>query len=142
MLKKSKVIAVLSVCVMMFAVVQPACAFWGEDTLYGGAVGGATGGFWGGVICAVVVGAAVVATGGLAALPAAGAAIGGAAVTGATVGGAGGAVVGAGIGAATDKETVNKCAATVSQYGVDTVVGTVIGAGAARTIPQPQPSFR
>ncbi len=46
MLKKSKIIAVLSVCVMMFAVVQPACAFWGEDTLYGGAVGGATGGFW------------------------------------------------------------------------------------------------
>ena len=122
----------------MFAVVEPACAWWGEDTLYGGAVGGVTGGFWGGVICAVVAGAAVVATGGLAALPAAAAAIGGAAATGATYGAAGGAVAGGAIGAVTDKKTVNKVAGTVSKYGVDAVVGTVVSAAAARAINKDQ----
>ena len=126
MLRKSRVIAMLSVCVMMFAVVQPAFAWWGEDTAYGGVVGGATGGFWGGVIGAVIAGAAVVATGGLAAIPLAGAAIGGAALTGATYGAAGGAVVGAGVGAITDKETVNTTAKVAS---VGAAVVTV-GAGA------------
>ena len=132
MLKKSRVVAVLSVCIMMLAVVEPAFAWWGEDTAYGGVVGGATGGFWGGVICAFVAGAAVVATGGLAALPAAAAAIGGAAATGAVYGGAGGAVVGAGIGAATDKETVDTCAKTVSVFGAETVAGIVVAAGAGK----------
>lgn len=127
MLKKSKVIAVLSVCVMMFAVVQPACAFWGEDTLYGGAVGGATGGFWGAVIGAVVVGAGVVATGGLAAIPLAAGAIGGAALTGATIGGAGGAAVGAGVGAVAGKETVDKVAIGASQTAGSIVLSTVVG---------------
>lgn len=60
MLKKSRIIAVLSVCVMVFAVVEPACArTWGEffaETVGGGVVGGLLGA------------AAVVVTGG-AALP-------------------------------------------------------------------------
>lgn len=135
MLKKSKIIAVLSVCVMMFAVVQPACAFWGEDTLYGGAVGGATGGFWGAVIGAVAAGAAVVATGGLAAIPIAAGAIGGAALTGAAVGGAGGAAVGAGVGAVAGKDAVNTTAVVASGVaGVATVgVGALPFVGAAVT---------
>ena len=114
MLKKSRIIAALTVCIMMFAVVEPALAWWGEDTAYGGAVGGVTGGFWGGVIGAAIAGAAVIATGGLAAIPLAGAAIGGAALTGATYGAAGGAVTGAVVGAVTDKETVNKTAVIAS----------------------------
>ena len=75
MLKKSKIIAVLIMCVMMFALVEPACArTWGEwftETAIGG-VGGA-----------VLGGVAVVVTGG-AALPlvAGGAALG--AIVGAT----------------------------------------------------------
>lgn len=60
MLKKSKIVALLVVCVMMFAVVEPALAWWGEDTAYGTAVGGATGGLWGAVIGAVAIGAGVV----------------------------------------------------------------------------------
>ena len=96
MLKKSKVIALLVVCVMTFAVVQPAFAerTWGEvgqDT----AAGAVTGGYWGGLIGAAIAGAAVIATGGLAAIPLAGAAIGSAALTGAAVGGGAGAVAGA-----------------------------------------------
>lgn len=51
MLKKSKVVALLAVCVMMFAVVEPACAerSWedvGNDVSYG-ATGGA---IWGAII--------------------------------------------------------------------------------------------
>lgn len=60
MLKKSKVVALLVVCMMMFAVVEPACArTWGEwftETAVGGVAG------------ALLGGAAVVLTGG-AALP-------------------------------------------------------------------------
>ena len=73
MLKKSKVVALLVVCVMMFAVVEPALArTWGEavrDTAVGGVVGGLLGA------------AAVFFTGGLA-LPI----IGGAAIVGASIG--------------------------------------------------------
>lgn len=95
-MRRSKLVALLMVCVMSFAVVQPAFAerTWGEvgkDT----AAGAATGGFWGGLIGAAIAGAAVIATGGLAAIPLAGAAIGGAALTGAAVGGGTGAVIGA-----------------------------------------------
>ena len=141
MLKKSKIVALLTVSVMMFAVVQPAFAWWGEDTAYGGVVGGATGGFWGGVIGAVIAGAAVVATGGLAAIPFAGAAIGGAALTGATYGAAGGAVTGAVVGAVSDKETVNKTAVVASVvapvaaagYIAAPYVAGVVGAGGAAT---------
>lgn len=126
MLKKSKIVALLVVCVMMFAVVEPALAWWGEDTAYGTAVGGATGGFWGAVIGAVAAGAAVVATGGLAAIPLAGAAIGGAALTGATYGAVGGAATGAVVGAVTDKETVNTTAKVAS--GVAAVATVGVGA--------------
>ena len=95
MLKKSKVIAVLSVCVMMFAVVQPALArSWeqvGEDTV----VGAGTGGAMVGILAGLFAGAVVVATGGLAALPMAGAAIGEIAATGAACGAIGGGVAGA-----------------------------------------------
>lgn len=125
MLKKSKLVALLVVCVMMFGVVEPALAWWGEDTAYGTAVGGATGGFWGAVIGAAVAGAAVIATGGLAAIPLAGAAIGGAALTGATYGAVGGAATGAVVGAVSDKETVNKTAKIAS------IVAPVVGAGFA-----------
>ncbi len=73
MLKKSKIVALLVVCVMMFAVVEPALArTWGEavrDTAVGGVVGGLLGA------------AAVFFTGGLA-LPI----IGGAAIVGASIG--------------------------------------------------------
>ena len=75
MSKKIRRIAVLSLCVVMFAAVQPACArTWGEffgETIGGGIIGGALGA------------AAVIVTGG-AALPlvVGGAALG--AVTGAT----------------------------------------------------------
>ena len=73
MLKKSRIIAALTVCVMMFAVVEPACArTWGEffaDTVGGGVIGGILGA------------AAVVVTGG-AALPL----VVGGAVLGASVG--------------------------------------------------------
>ena len=64
MLKKSKVIAVLSVCVMMFAVVQPAFAerSW-EDVGEGAAKGGALGAIVGGALAGLVV----LATGGAAA---------------------------------------------------------------------------
>ena len=72
MLKKSKVVALLVVCVMMFAAVEPALAWWGEDTLYGAYMGGTRCGFWGAVAGAVVgavgVGAMIV-TGGLAGIP-------------------------------------------------------------------------
>ena len=135
MLKKSKVIALLVICVMMFASVEPALAWWGEDTAYGTAVGGATGGFWGAVIGAVAAGAAVIATGGLAAIPLAGAAIGGAALTGATYGAVSGAATGAVVGAVSDKETVNKTAMITS--GVAAVATVGVGAlpfvGAAAT---------
>ena len=112
MLKKSKVIAMLSVCVMMFGVVQPAFAerSWGqvgEDTAYGGFMGAGTGGLFG----ALLVGVAVVATGGLAALPLAGGAIAAGATAGATYGAAGGAIV----GAAGGKEAVDKYIQEVSQ---------------------------
>ena len=95
MLKKSKVIALLAVCVMMFTVAQPALAWWGEDTLYGGVVGGATVGLCGGILAATAATATVIATGGLAAVPLAGATIGGAALTAAGYGAAGGAGTGA-----------------------------------------------
>ena len=81
MLKKSKIIAVLSVCVMMFAVVEPAFAknsrTWGE-------VGeeAKDWGMWGAIIGGVVVVGSIIATGG-AALPVyIGAGLGGAAVGG------------------------------------------------------------
>ena len=55
MLKKSRIIAVLSVCVMMFAVVEPAFAArsWedvGNDASYGAFNGGVLGGILGGII--------------------------------------------------------------------------------------------
>ena len=138
MLKKSKVIALLVVCVMMFVAVEPALAWWGEDTAYGAYKGGTSGGFWGGVLCAIGVGAVVVATGGLAALPAAATAIGGAAATGAVVGGGTGAVLGAGVGALTDKETVDACSdgitkvsETVAVVVVSTTAGPVAGTAVA-----------
>ena len=140
MLKKSKVIALLAVCVMMFTVAQPALAWWGEDTLYGGVVGGATGGLCGGILAAAATTATVIttiATGGLAAVPIAGAVIGGAALTGAGYGVAGGAGVGAVIGALTDKETVNYCAKTaivVSAVAVPVVAALpAIGVAASGT---------
>lgn len=89
MLKKSKVVALLVVCVMMFVVVEPACAWdWG-GSIFGGIVGGA------------IAGAAVVMTGGLA-LPLVPVVAGGAMV-GASVGGVdedpkSGVVAGAGAG--------------------------------------------
>lgn len=126
MLKKSKVVALLVVCVMMFAAVEPALAWWGEDTAYGTAVGGATGGFWGAVIGAVIVGAGVVATGGLAAIPLAAGAIGGAALTGATYGAVGGAATGAVVGAVADKGAVNTTAMVAS--GVAAVATVGVGA--------------
>lgn len=66
MLKKSKVVALLVVCVMMFAVVEPACArTWGEavrDTAVGGVVGGLLGAaavfFTGGAAIPLIAGAA------------------------------------------------------------------------------------
>ncbi|MBR1438263.1 MAG: hypothetical protein IJ587_06965 [Synergistaceae bacterium] len=70
MLKKSKVIALLVVCVMMFAVAQPAFAWSWTDS------------FWGTVAGTVIGGAAVFFTGG-AALPI----IGGGSAIGALVGG-------------------------------------------------------
>ena len=90
MLKKSKVIALLVVCVMMFAVVEPACAWdWGGSLV--GSIAGA-----------IVGGAAVVFTGG-AALPF----VVGGAMAGAAVGGAdqdpksqAGAGIAGGVGAA------------------------------------------
>lgn len=109
--------------------VEPACAWWGEDTAYGGVVGGATGGFWGGAIFAVIAVSSVIATGGLAALPMAGAAIGGAALTGATYGAAGGATVGAAIGATTDKETVDQCATAVNDFGKSVVKDHAVNVG-------------
>ena len=72
MLKKPKVVALLVVCVMMFAAVEPACAWdWG-GSIFGGIVGAAAG-------------AAVVLTGGLA-LPLVPVVAGGA-MLGASVGG-------------------------------------------------------
>ena len=67
MLKKSKVVALLVVCVMMFAVVEPALArTWGEavrDTAVGGVVGGLLGAaavfFTGGAAIPFIAGAAV-----------------------------------------------------------------------------------
>lgn len=74
MLKKSRSIAVLLVCVVMFGVVEPACAWdWG-------------GSFWGGAIGATLAGAVVVCTGGLA-LPLV-PVVGGGAMIGAAIGGA------------------------------------------------------
>ena len=50
MLKKSRVIAVLAVCVMMFAVVEPALA-WNQDNVKYGAFNGAVlGSIVGGII--------------------------------------------------------------------------------------------
>ncbi|MBQ3447657.1 MAG: hypothetical protein IJG37_08450 [Synergistaceae bacterium] len=97
MMKKSKVVALLVVCVMMFAAVEPACArTWGEffsETVGGSVIGGVLGA------------AAVVVTGG-ATLPlvVGGAALGAAVgatpeehrtevVTGTIAGMAGGAIV-------------------------------------------------
>ena len=67
MLKKSKVVALLVVCVMMFAVVEPACArTWGEwfaETAAGSVVGGLLGAaavfVTGGAALPLVVGGAV-----------------------------------------------------------------------------------
>ena len=120
-MKRSRFIAVLLVSSMLLSVAQPAFAerSWeqvGEDTAYGGFMGG----FAGGLVGALVMGAAVVATGGLAALPLAGAAIGGAAATGATYGAGAGAVVGA-VGG---KEAVNKYVDDVTQNGSEETVNT------------------
>ena len=139
--KKSRVVALLVVCVMRFAVVEPACAFWGEDTLYGAGVGGAYGGFWGGVLCAVVTGTAIVTTGGLALLPAA-VAIGGAAATGAVYGAGTGAVLGAGVGAVTDKETVDACPDGITKIAEAVATGVIAGgaiggSGSGSYAPQP-----
>lgn len=136
MMRKSKVIALLVVCVMMFAAVEPALAWWGEDTAYGTAVGGATGGLWGAIIGAVAVGAGVVATGGLAAIPLAIGAIGGAAATGAALGGGIGATTGAVIGAVADKETVNAVAAGASELLLDVVAGVAEEGGATGNAPK------
>lgn len=67
MLKKSKVVALLVICVMMFAAVEPALArTWGEavrDTAVGGVVGGLLGAaavfFTGGAVIPFIAGAAV-----------------------------------------------------------------------------------
>ena len=119
MLKKSRIIAVLSVCVMMFAVVEPACArsWWqvGGDTF----VGAETGGVLGGILGGLLVGATVVATGGLAALPLAGAAIGGAAATGATYGAVGGRFVGA-VGG---QDAVNQYVQSMREGFADEIAG-------------------
>ena len=136
MLKKSKVVALLVVCVMMFGVVEPALAWWGEDTAYGTAVGGATGGLWGAVIGAVAIGASVVATGGWAAIPLALGAIGGAAATGAAIGGGAGAATGAVVGAVTDKETVNAVAAGASELLLDVVAGVAEEGGVKGNTPK------
>lgn len=117
MLKKSKVVALLVVFVMMFAVVEPALAWWGEDTAYGAVKTGATFGFWGAVAGAAITGVAVgavILTGGLAGLTFAGVATGvgmGAgygALLGGSTGGTGGAIVGAAIGLDGGKEAVDK----------------------------------
>ena len=135
MLKKSKVVALLVVCVMMFAAVEPALAWWGEDTAYGPAVGSATGGFWGALIGAVAVGAGVVATGGWAAIPLALGAIGGGAATGAAIGGGTGAATGAVIGAVTDKETVDKVAVGASGILLEVTIGKATGGASSGSNP-------
>lgn len=121
MLKKSKVVALLVVCVMMFAVVEPACArSWeqvGEDTAYGSVMGGSMGA----IVGAFLVGAAVVATGGWAALIPAAAAIGGSAVTGAGYGAAGGAI----LGALGGKEAVEQYVQDVGQNAAGQVAGNI-----------------
>ncbi len=134
MLKKSKVVALLVVCVMMFTAVEPAFAWWGEDTAYGTAVGGATGGFWGAVIGATIVGVTTIATGGFGAITLV--AIGSAALTGATYGAAGGAATGAVVGAITDKRTVDDCAviASVVSAVATPIVGVVTVAGKGAVI--------
>ena len=86
MLKKSKVVALLAVCVMMFAVVEPALAWnWG-----GSIVGGIAG--------AILGGAAVVFTGGAARPFVVGGAMMGASVGGADNDPKSGVVGGAGAG--------------------------------------------
>ncbi len=121
MLKKSKSIAILSLCAMTFTLAQPAFAerSWdqvGEDAAYGGGMGAVAGGIFG----AIVMGAAVIATGGLAAIPLAGAAIGGAAATGATYGAIGGSIAGA-VGG---KEGADKYVGDVLQNGSEESVNT------------------
>lgn len=67
MLKKSKVVALLAMCVMMFAVVEPACArTWGEffgQTVLGGVVGAAAVVLTGGTALPFVLGGAAVGAG-------------------------------------------------------------------------------
>ena len=118
-MKHSRFIGVLLVSSMLLSVAQPAFAerSWGqvgEDTAYGGVMGGVAGGLFG----AFIMGAAVVATGGLAALPLAGAAIGGAAATGATYGAGAGSV----IGAVGGKEAVDEYTKEVIQNGAEEAV--------------------
>lgn len=66
MLKKSKVVALLVVCMMMFAVVEPACArTWGEffgQTVLGGVMGAAAVVLTGGAALPLVIGGAAVGT--------------------------------------------------------------------------------
>ena len=107
MLKKSKVIAVLSVCVMMFAVVQPAFA-WGNRT--GSQTGDAVayGAGAGAVAAGVAAGALIFFTGGLA-TPFV---IGAAAVAG-TAGAAGGAYYGYNV----EEKSLVKDAAVIAGAG-------------------------
>ena len=97
MLKKSKVVALLVVCVMMFAVVEPALArTWGEwftDTALGSVAG------------AVLGGAAVVLTGG-AALPLV----------------VGGAAVGAAIGATPEDQRASVVTGTIAGVAAGSMI--------------------
>ena len=64
MLRKSRIIAVLSVCVMMFAVVEPAFAWSWRDSFLGTAVGTVIGGaavfFTGGAALPIIAGSAAI----------------------------------------------------------------------------------
>ena len=97
MLKKSKVVALLAVCVMMFAAVEPACArTWGEwfaETAVGGVAG------------ALLGGAAVVLTGG-AALPLV----------------VGGATLGAAVGATPEEHRAEVVTGTIAGMGGAVIV--------------------
>ena len=128
-MKKSKVVALLAVCVMMFGVVEPSFArTWGEvgqDTAEGAVVAGAAGGVLGAVGGAILMGAAVFLSGGalLPALPV----IGGVALTGATYGSAAGAIGGAMAGAVGGKQAVKEYVDDMGHNVAEGVAGQIAG---------------
>lgn len=110
MLKKSKVIAVLVVSVMMFAVASPACAWNWWGSIVGCAIGAGAGAF-------------VVLTGGLAAplIPVV----------------AGGAMIGASVGGADEDPKSNVVAGTGAGLGVTIIYDAVKNVGAVVGVPIP-----